>query len=37
MQTDDGANSVLLYYGMYNARDEAHMVATSGWPIATVA
>ena len=37
MQTDDGANGLLLYSGIYNARDEAHMVATSDWLFATVA
>jgi len=31
------ADSVLLYQGMYNAGNEAHIVATSDWPIATVA
>jgi hypothetical protein len=37
MQTEFGANGVLLYEGMYNADDEAHVVATSDWPFATVA
>jgi hypothetical protein len=37
MQTDDDANGVLLYQGMYNAGGEADMYRQADWPIATVA
>ena len=37
VKQDDAANGILLYQGMDNAGNEAHIVATSDWPIATVA
>jgi hypothetical protein len=37
LQTGYGANGVLHDLGMHNASCEAHSVATSDWPIATVA
>src|SRR5438874_10260151 len=36
-QQNNSANGVLLYQGMSNAGYGAHIVATSDWPIATVA
>ncbi len=36
-QQNNNANGILLYQGMSNAGNEAHIVATSDWPIATVA